>query len=87
MDAHAQLRGADTRAGSVHVLATAEAVEVTLTGEVGRLSTAAMVGRLSGDVPGVQHVVNNITYDFDDSALVRSRVGRTHPFSAQPFAP
>lgn len=34
MDAHAQLRGAETRAGSVHVLATAEAVEVTLTGEV-----------------------------------------------------
>jgi hypothetical protein len=59
---------------------------VTLTGEVGRRSTAAMAGRLSGDVPGVQHVVNDITYDFDDSALVRSHVGRTHPFSAEPFA-
>ncbi|GIF00862.1 CBS domain-containing protein [Paractinoplanes rishiriensis] len=67
----------------VHV--DVSAAVVTLTGKVGRRSTAAMVGRLSGDVPGVQHVVNDIAYDFDDSALVRSRVGRTHPFSAEPF--
>jgi hypothetical protein len=32
-------------------------------------------------------VVNRIRYDFDDAALVRSKVGRTHPFSAEPFHP
>ncbi|MGX6603981.1 CBS domain-containing protein [Micromonosporaceae bacterium Da 78-11] len=60
---------------------------VTLTGEVGRRSTAAIAGRLSADVTGVLHVVNNITYGFDDTTLVRSRISRTHPFSAEPFRP
>lgn len=60
---------------------------VTLTGEVGRRSTAEMAGRLSADVPGVVQVVNDIAYDFDDTALVRSRVSHTHPFSADLFEP
>jgi hypothetical protein len=60
---------------------------VTLTGDVGRRSTAAMAGRLSADVPGVLGIVNDIAYGFDDTVLVRSRISRTHPFSAEPFAP
>ena len=60
---------------------------VTLTGAVGRRSTAAIVARLAGEVPGAVTVVDRIRYDFDDSALTRSRVGRTHPFSADPFGP
>ena len=59
---------------------------VTLTGAVGRRSTAAIAARLAAKVPGVVAVVDRIGYDFDDSSLVRSRVGRTHPFSAEPFA-
>ena len=34
MDGLAQLRGPEDRSGTVHVVATAEAVEVTLTGEI-----------------------------------------------------
>ena len=60
---------------------------VTLTGTVGRRTTAAIAARLATDVPGVVTVVNNIRFDFDDSALARSRVHRTHPFSAEPFYP
>jgi len=60
---------------------------VTLTGAVGRRSTAAITARLAGKVPGAVTVVDRIGYEFDDTALVRSRVGRTHPFSAEPFAP
>ena len=60
---------------------------VTLTGTVGRRTTAAIAARLATDVPGVVTVVNNIRFDFDDSALARSRVHRTHPFSAEPFDP
>jgi CBS domain-containing protein len=70
-----------------HVRAGVDAGVVTLTGEVGRRSTAAMAGRLTADVPGVLGVVNDIAYGFDDTELVRSRIGRTHPFSAEPFAP
>jgi CBS domain-containing protein len=70
-----------------HVRAGVDAGVVTLTGEVGRRSTAAMAGRLSADVPGVLGVVNDIAYSFDDTELVRSRIGRSHPFSAEPFRP
>jgi len=70
-----------------HVRAGVDAGVVTLTGEVGRRSTAAMAGRLSADVPGVLGVVNDIAYGFDDTDLVRSRIGRSHPFSAEPFGP
>lgn len=58
---------------------------VSLTGAVGRRSTAAIAARLAGKVPGAAAVIDRIGYDFDDSSLVRSRVGRTHPFSAEPF--
>jgi CBS domain-containing protein len=58
---------------------------VTLTGAVGRRSTAAIATRLAGQVPGVVAVVDELRYDFDDTALARSRVHRTHPFSAEPF--
>ncbi|WP_433731435.1 CBS domain-containing protein [Actinoplanes sp. CA-051413] len=59
----------------------------TLTGAVGRRSTAGIVTRLATAVPGVTEVVDRIGYDFDDAALARSRVDRTHPFSADPFRP
>jgi hypothetical protein len=54
---------------------------------VGRRSTAGIAARLTADVPGVSQVVDRIRFDFDDTDLVRSRVGRTHPFSADPFPP
>jgi CBS domain-containing protein len=59
----------------------------TLTGTVGRLSTADIVTRVAGRVPGVTTVVNRVRYEFDDAELVRSAVDRTHPFSAEPFPP
>jgi CBS domain-containing protein len=59
----------------------------TLTGAVGRRTTAAIVARLTAQVPGVVAVVDNIRYDFDDTTLARSRIHRTHPFSAEPFNP
>jgi CBS-domain-containing membrane protein len=59
----------------------------TLTGAVGRRSTAGIVIRLAAAVPGVTGVVDRIRYDFDDAELARSRVSRTHPFSAEPFRP
>jgi hypothetical protein len=59
----------------------------TLTGAVGRRSTAGIAARLTTDVPGVSEVVNRIRFEFDDTDLARSKVGRTHPFSADPFRP
>jgi CBS domain-containing protein len=59
----------------------------TLTGAVGRKSTADIVTRVVTGVPGVTKVDNRTRYDFDDDDLVRSTVGRTHPFSAEPFHP
>jgi CBS domain-containing protein len=59
----------------------------TLTGTVGRRSTAAIVTRLTAAVPGVTGVVDRIVHDFDDAELARSTVGRSHPFSAEPFHP
>ncbi|UQU62701.1 BON domain-containing protein [Couchioplanes caeruleus] len=60
---------------------------VVLTGDVGRRSTAAIAGRLAAAVPGVTAVVDDLRYEFDDTELVRSKVHRTHPFSADPFPP
>ncbi|GIE92014.1 BON domain-containing protein [Actinoplanes regularis] len=61
---------------------------VTLTGAVDRRSTAGIVARLTADVPGVSHVVDQVRFDFDDTdLLVRSRVSRTHPFSADSLPP
>ena len=51
----------------------------TLTGAVGRRTTAAIVARLTGQVPGVVAVVDNVLCDFDDTVLARSRIHRTHP--------
>jgi CBS domain-containing protein len=68
---------------SVHV----DAGVATLTGAIGRRTTAAIAARLTATVPGVIAVVNRIRYDFDDTDLARSRVNTTHPFSAEPFRP
>jgi CBS domain-containing protein len=59
---------------------------VTLTGDVGRRTTAEIAARLTGEVPGVVSVVNGIRHEFDDTELARSRPNSTHPFSAEPFA-
>ncbi|MFB9363911.1 BON domain-containing protein [Actinoplanes nipponensis] len=59
----------------------------TLTGAVGRRSTAGIVARLTAAVPGVLRVADRVRYEFDDAELARSRVDRTHPFSAEPFRP
>lgn len=67
----------------VHV----DAGVVTLTGAVGRRTTAGLAARLTAQVPGVVVVVDKVRYDFDDTALARSRISRTHPFSAEPFMP
>jgi hypothetical protein len=58
-----------------------------LTGDVGRRSTADIAARVASTVPGVDDVDDRIRFEFDDAELVRSRVGRTHPFSAEPFRP
>lgn len=59
----------------------------TLTGAVGRHSTADIVTRVVTAVPGVTTVDNHVRFDFDDADLVRSTVNRTHPFGAEPFHP
>jgi CBS domain-containing protein len=56
-----------------------------LTGEVGRSSTAGIAARLVAAVPGVTRVVDRIRYSFDDADLVRPKLHRSHPFSAEPF--
>ena len=73
----------DTRQVQVNV----DAGVVTLTGAVGRRTTAAIAARLAARVPGVVSVVNQIRDTFDDTALAQSRTHRTHPFSAEPFNP
>jgi CBS domain-containing protein len=60
---------------------------VTLAGTVGRRSTAAIAVRMVNNVPGVVAVVDRLSYGYDDTTLVRSRVHRTRPFSAEPFPP
>lgn len=69
------------------VQVSVDAGAATLSGTVGRRSTAGIAGRLVATVPGVSAVVDRIRYDVDDNDLVRSRVSRTHPFSADPFGP
>ncbi|MFC7535679.1 BON domain-containing protein [Actinoplanes sp. GCM10030250] len=59
----------------------------TLTGAVGRRSTAGIATRLAAGVPGVSTVQDRIGYDFDDTRLLRSRFGGRHMFSAEPFHP
>jgi CBS domain-containing protein len=73
----------DTNQVQVHT----NAGVVTLTGTVGRRTTAMIAARLTAEVPGVVAVVNEITDSFDDTKLARSRIGRTRPFSAEPFQP
>ena len=73
----------DTSQVQVHVAAGI----VTLTGTVGRRTTAAVAVRLAARVPGVAAVVDHIHDAFDDTTLVQSRAHRTHPFSAEPFNP
>jgi CBS domain-containing protein len=71
----------DTRQVQVDV----HAGVVTLSGSVGRRTTAAIAARLTGDVPGVVAVVDEIRYGYDDdSSLARSRVHRTDPLSSEP---
>jgi CBS domain-containing protein len=55
---------------------------VTLTGEVETKSLALLVVQLVRGVPGVVDVVDLMSADFDDTALVNSRAHRSHPFSA-----
>lgn len=71
----------DPNAVQVHVAAGV----ATLTGAVGRRTTAAIAARLTGEVPGVLAVADEVRYDFDDTTLARSRSHRIHPFSAEPF--
>jgi CBS domain-containing protein len=73
----------DTSQVQVHV----DAGVVTLTGAVGRRTTAAIAARLAARVPGVVAVIDQIRDSFDDTTLARSRTHRTHPFSAEPFKP
>jgi CBS domain-containing protein len=46
---------------------------VTVSGRVERKSTAGLVVHLVADVPGVVTVVDRLTWDYDDSELVRAR--------------
>ena len=58
----------DTRQVQVDV----HAGVVTLSGSVGRRTTAAIAARLTADVAGVVAVVDEIRYEYDDSSLARS---------------
>ena len=55
---------------------------VRLAGSVDRHSAAELAGRLSGAVPGVVTVVNELTWRYDDIASASSRFYRSHPFSS-----
>jgi CBS domain-containing protein len=70
----------DTRQVQVDV----HAGVVTLSGAVGRRTTAAIAARLAADVPGVVAVRDEIRSEFDDSALAPSRSHRTDPLSSEP---
>lgn len=54
---------------------------VTLTGTVDRRSTAAILARLAGGLPGVVEVVDRLAWDRDDAEDAATRFYRTHPFS------
>ena len=47
--------------------------KVMVGGRVERKSTAALVVRLTTDVPGVVTVIDRLAWDYDDSELVRAR--------------
>jgi CBS domain-containing protein len=55
---------------------------VTLSGTVDRRSTAAILARLTGSVPGVLEVVSRLAWTHDDTDEVGSGFYRSHPFSA-----
>jgi CBS domain-containing protein len=46
---------------------------VTVSGRVGRRSTAALVVRLTADVSGAVTVIDRLTWDYDDSDLVHAK--------------
>jgi CBS domain-containing protein len=56
---------------------------VTLTGTVDRRSTAAIVARLAGSVPGAVEVVDRLAWESDDADAEEkaTRFYRWHPFS------
>jgi len=56
---------------------------VTLAGHLDRRSTCEIVVAFSKATPGVVDVVDELTYDFDDSDVVESGWYRSHPFSAE----
>jgi len=55
---------------------------VTISGHLDRRSLAEIVVAFTRATPGVVDVVDQVTYDFDDSDLVTSQWYRGHPFSA-----
>ncbi len=55
---------------------------VTLSGHLDRRSLAGVVVAFTRATPGVVDVVDELTYDFDDSDLATSAWYRGHPFSA-----
>jgi CBS-domain-containing membrane protein len=57
---------------------------VTLTGQVDRTSTAAIVVRATHAVPGVVDVIDHLAGEVDDAAAVNSRWHRGHAFNAEP---
>lgn len=62
------------------------AVDVTggvarLTGQLDTRSLTRLAVQLARSVPGVVDVVDELSYDFDDTVLVDSRVTRLRPFS------
>jgi CBS-domain-containing membrane protein len=54
---------------------------VTLRGRVDHKSVAGLAVRLTASVAGVVEVVDELTYELDDTDLATSRWYRSHPFS------
>jgi CBS domain-containing protein len=55
---------------------------VTLTGHLDRKSLAEIVVGFTKATPGVVDVVDELTYDFDDTGIAAADWYRAHPFSA-----
>jgi CBS domain-containing protein len=55
---------------------------VTLTGHLDRRSLAGIVVAFTKATPGVVDVVDELTYDFDDTGIAAADWYRSHPFSA-----
>jgi CBS domain-containing protein len=53
---------------------------VTLTGQLDNKTLALLAVRLTESVAGVVEVVDQLGYDFDDTALTSSRSFRSHPY-------